>query len=322
MKQLKPLLFKDSYYKGIQKQLDAIFLQLIYQPVMRIISQDIGKSWVGYKNAKDDLYEALQSGRIQYTAPYFEGKFNALISRELKALGAKWTPSKSAFMLPEDKLPMDIKTSIATAQARFKKVNEDIEKYFNELTKTMEAMGDNAAFDFEGLYGKVIGRVEDDFQAIMKNITVTPVLTKQMAENLARGYSYNLNLYIKKWTVESILRLRRQVAENAMYGYRASNLIETIKQDYGVSQNKARFLARQETTLLLSKFRQERFTDAGVEKYRWSTSNDVRVRADHKELNGKIFTWDNPPIVDRATGRRAHAGEDFGCRCVAIPIVD
>jgi SPP1 gp7 family putative phage head morphogenesis protein len=53
----------------------------------------------------------------------------------------------------------------------------------------------------------------------------------------------------------------------------------------------------------------------------WSTSHDRRVRDSHKELNGRVFTWDNPPIVDPARGRRAHPGQDYGCRCVAVPVM-
>ena len=62
----------------------------------------------------------------------------------------------------------------------------------------------------------------------------------------------------------------------------------------------------------------ERYKSVGVQKYRWSTAGDNRVRPEHKALNGKIFDWDNPPL---STGGK-HPGEDFGCRCIAIPIVE
>ena len=72
---------------------------------------------------------------------------------------------------------------------------------------------------------------------------------------------------------------------------------------------------------MVSKYRQIRYEDVGIRRYMWSTSGDVRVRHDHKELNGKIFYFDNPPITDKATGARNNPGEDFGCRCVAIPVM-
>ncbi|GAG93926.1 unnamed protein product, partial [marine sediment metagenome] len=71
----------------------------------------------------------------------------------------------------------------------------------------------------------------------------------------------------------------------------------------------------------VSEYKQQRYLDIGITKYEWSTSNDERVRDDHKQLDGKIFSFKTPPVVDRRTGRRANPAEDFGCRCVAIPIL-
>jgi hypothetical protein len=54
----------------------------------------------------------------------------------------------------------------------------------------------------------------------------------------------------------------------------------------------------------------------------WSTVQDERVRERHAELNGKRFKWGDPPVVDIQTGRRAESGEDYQCRCVALPVFD
>jgi SPP1 gp7 family putative phage head morphogenesis protein len=69
----------------------------------------------------------------------------------------------------------------------------------------------------------------------------------------------------------------------------------------------------------LSRTRMQR---VGVTRYRWSTSRDVRVRADHAALEGTMQTFSDPPVVDQRTGRRANPGVDFQCRCVAIPVFD
>ena len=107
-----------------------------------------------------------------------------------------------------------------------------------------------------------------------------------------------------------------------MRGSRAENMVKTIISEYGVSRRKAKFLARQETALLMSKYQEERFKDVGVTKYRWSAAMDARTRPDHKLLDGKIISWDSPPITNRKTGARNHAGADYNCRCVAIAIAE
>jgi uncharacterized protein with gpF-like domain len=101
-----------------------------------------------------------------------------------------------------------------------------------------------------------------------------------------------------------------------------------IENEWTVSSNKSRFLARQETSLFFSNLQLDRAGRAGVRRYRWSTSHDERVRnnprgADHKYLDGKIVDINGPgEIVDHRTGRRAHAGEDFNDRCSKIWILD
>ena len=69
--------------------------------------------------------------------------------------------------------------------------------------------------------------------------------------------------------------------------------------------------------------------DAGCKKYTWRTQRDSRVRSCHRALDGKIFSWDNPPMMWRETahgvvytGDRCNPGEDWGCRCIAIPVFE
>ena len=46
------------------------------------------------------------------------------------------------------------------------------------------------------------------------------------------------------------------------------------------------------------------------------------MRDSHRHLNGKRFSWNDPPVVDARTGRRCHPGQDYQCRCVALPVFD
>ena len=61
---------------------------------------------------------------------------------------------------------------------------------------------------------------------------------------------------------------------------------------------------------------------AGFGRYVWVTRRDDRVRPDHARLDGGIFRWDDPPVVDLRSGRRGHPSRDYGCRCVASPLED
>lgn len=48
--------------------------------------------------------------------------------------------------------------------------------------------------------------------------------------------------------------------------------------------------------------------------YVWRTRRDERVRSSHREFDGHLIAWDDPPEV-------GHPGHEPNCRCVAIPYV-
>jgi len=117
-----------------------------------------------------------------------------------------------------------------------------------------------------------------------------------------------------------------QVAGIVMRAARAGTPVAYVKAQiearFVVSESKAELIARDQVGKLNGELTQLRHTSVGVTEYEWSTSRDERVRTRHAELEGSSHSWDDPPVVDDKTGRRAHPGQDFQCRCTAIPKVD
>lgn len=105
-------------------------------------------------------------------------------------------------------------------------------------------------------------------------------------------------------------------------GRRASSIAQDISRRGEVSESRARFIARDQVSKLNGRLTQKRQSDLGIAKYVWRTSKDSRVRSRHRDLDGKTFSWDDPPIVDEATGRKEHPGGDYQCRCRAEPDID
>ena len=60
---------------------------------------------------------------------------------------------------------------------------------------------------------------------------------------------------------------------------------------------------------------QARQMKLGIERYRWRTAGDTRVRTEHAMREGQIFSWDRPPPD-------GHPGQPINCRCYAEPVIE
>ena len=138
-------------------------------------------------------------------------------------------------------------------------------------------------------------------------------------EMLDYWVSQNVAL-IKTIPQETLSGMREIVYEGYRNGRTTTAILKEIQRTYSTNKKHARLIARDQMAKLNADLTKRQQTDAGVEEYKWSDSRDARVRPRHKHLNGKTFRWDDPPVVDTKTGRRCHPGQDYQCRCVAIPV--
>ncbi|MCM1168044.1 MAG: NINE protein [Ruminococcus sp.] len=64
----------------------------------------------------------------------------------------------------------------------------------------------------------------------------------------------------------------------------------------------------------------------GVGWYTWQTSQDERVRPSHKNMQGVLVNWNDPPSPEALIGEKScgkyHAGDGNGCRCYPEPVVE
>lgn len=113
--------------------------------------------------------------------------------------------------------------------------------------------------------------------------------------------------------------IKKVISEAHGKGVPARDLSKSLEERYGISRSRAEFIARDQTLKLNGQINKQKQTDLGITHYRWSTSKDRRVRDSHAALDGTIQAWDNPPNTGNGTN---HPGEDYQCRCIAIPIIN
>lgn len=106
----------------------------------------------------------------------------------------------------------------------------------------------------------------------------------------------------------------QRVVQGLRTGERAEDLQADIQDRYGVSQSRARLIARDQVGKLYGELNEARQTNLGIDAFYWRTSEDERVRDEHEALDGKRFSWNDPPS-------EGIPGEPIACRCTAEPDV-
>ncbi len=332
MKKLPPQRLKPAYYEPVESQIQAMLYEILFKPLV-VIAEDanaqMSPSTHGFMNAVENpLQAALRSGKIQYEAGVYSGDFSAAAVRVLRAIGAKWDKPRKVYRQDVSAVPGWVKAEAASYQQTASGAHRQMELKLGEIDQQLDAILDKKEIHAK----RTMREIAKDFRDVASELQVAPELSEDSANRLAADYNQNIKLYIKTFSRQMIGDLRGIVEKNATVGYRFDTLISQIKNRYSVTQNKAKFLARQETGLFMAKYRRERFSEAGVTHYKWSTSHDERVRPapgthgvarqnNHRALDGRTFPYADPPVVDTATGRRANPGEDYNCRCVDVPIL-
>lgn len=133
-----------------------------------------------------------------------------------------------------------------------------------------------------------------------------------------RGWAKDGTDLIRTVSQDLVTDLDEQIVKAAREG--RTDLARVVEERLGVHQRHAQFIARDQIAKLNAAITQGTQRAAGVTHYKWRSSRDERTRPMHRELDGTIHAWDDPPVTDDK-GRTNHPGEDFQCRCVSIGVV-
>ena len=110
--------------------------------------------------------------------------------------------------------------------------------------------------------------------------------------------------------------LENSVKKAVQGGSNFSIVVAEVESQADNGRSYAEFVARDQVGKTYAAINKERQEAVGFDKYTWNATNDSRTRATHRALDGQVFSWDAPPSID---GKNLHPGEDFQCRCVAVP---
>ena len=96
-------------------------------------------------------------------------------------------------------------------------------------------------------------------------------------------------------------------------GKRHETLAKELEAEFGIASRRARLIARDQVNKINGNFTRARHLAAGITHFRWQSGRDNRVRPAHVALNGRVFSWENPPA-------EGFPGQPIQCRCTAAPV--
>ena len=316
---LRPVYHPNEIFDEAQERIEKRFLDGIYKPLLASLA--VPASILQNSPASDiqALQFALQKGTLTFNRGQFSGKFNATVGRAMRAIGADFDRQSNTYRIHYDKLPRELREAVDASDRAFSKVLRTLDQKLRDIAESQKKK-DTV---FEDLFDRAIFKADEDFQENVKNVTVEVELNEKEKEHLSKEWEENLDLDIKGWEQDHIKQLRQEIKKAYFAGDRYGSLVKTIQDNYGVSENKARFLARQETKLLVSNYVQGQYQNNGFPEYVWQCvrgGGEHPVRPYHKALDGTVQSWDSPPVVDKY-GNRKHPGQDYGCRCTPRPFL-
>ena len=315
MKVIKDFKHLESYTKLVEKQLFSDLWDMIYKPMFKILG-------IKAVNDKNPVIEALDKGEIYYVDGGFKArnKFSNKISKELIKLGAKYNKWEHSYKIAIEDIPKEIweaiKQNIQQTQIKLTRINDflaDVELNLDQIIDTM-------------LFNTQVETILDDVgNQVTRNIKhlniIEPDLDKEQQAEIARNYTNNMQFYIKNWAENKIPEMRQKVQQAILDGYRRDEVQKMLETEYGIAQRKAKFLAYNETAIMLAELKKVMYQEMGFTHFMWITNLDNRERPLHRELHGRIFRFDNPPVIDARTGQTGLPGETYNCRCQIRPIM-
>ena len=315
---LKPITVKKAYVDIIASQIAVWMWSNIYRECFALLKDN------EVQNDSSILQEAIRKGLIYYEngAFYAQKKFSNSVATELEKIGAKYSRFRRAYVITKENLPVEIQWSIDTLKARI----------YSKAMSIGRFLADRAA-NLDKLLQKLV--FKDAVNAIMKDLQdrvyrnakqhqielITPKLDDFMQDEIAKRYTNNLDFWIKNWTENKIVQMRAEVGKMAIQGKSLKTIAEYLEKEFGESQRHAKFLARNESAIATSSYLVAKYENEGFTHFKWHTIIDGRERDLHKELDGHIFRFDDPPIIDKRTGQRGIPGQTYNCRCSFSPYV-
>ena len=182
------------------------------------------------------------------------------------------------------------------------------------------------ANDFSKIYARRMQRsiknyVDSNYIAQNSDFKLKGISDK--GKNILKA-SYLQNIALIKSIPSEIIRRYESAFYNSVASFDSSSIEKLAKNISHISNNRAKFIARDQTSKAIESFSMARANQLGFEFYEWQTSEDERVssgKGGHRQLNGRLYRYDEPSAIIDSYGNKGHPTQRPNCRCVSVAVM-
>lgn len=128
---------------------------------------------------------------------------------------------------------------------------------------------------------------------------------------------------IKSVADEYLGKVEQSVMRSITTGAGVGELADTIGSLGDMTERRAELVALDQTRKVYNNVNKSRMQDIGIKKFEWIHSGGgAHPRELHQRYDGRVFRFDDLPIIDERTGERGIPGQAVNCRCTMTPVFD
>lgn len=174
---------------------------------------------------------------------------------------------------------------------------------FNQIVESVvKQFAENSQKDITAALTKEINR--------LVGIDISPFIQSH-TDDIKQALEYCKD-YIVSIPQKYLADVQSTVLLNIQKGMRSSSIIKELANQYDITLNRAKVIARDQTSKFNLALTTAQAKDIGSDEFKFSTSQDERVRSTHRAADGKLCK-----VGDSVYNLRY----DVMCRCVLITVV-
>jgi len=159
---------------------------------------------------------------------------------------------------------------------------------------------------------------------ISERFAISPDIFNGRLKEIALAQTTETANLIKALPQQYLGRVQTELMQAVTQGQGLKQIAPTMKALYGKSIRHARMVAGDQCAKAYTAINTQRCVDLGIQEFEWIHTSIPKVpRKDHVELNGKIFRFDDPPVIGVMYGKEVKGMPNKmpNCKCMFRPVI-